>query len=69
MDMYILISSEGMPMGNTTFLGVFETEIQAEAAKQNNIKDMEDAEDDMYLIIRTTVNRKQNKVLGVPYKD
>ncbi|WP_147614315.1 hypothetical protein [Staphylococcus xylosus] len=67
MDMYMLICSEEMPMANTTFLGVFETRMQAEAAKQSNIRNMEDAEDEMYSIIKTEINKKQNKVLGVPY--
>lgn len=64
MDMYMLIYSEEMPMANTTFLGVFETRMQAEAAKKNNIRNMEDG---MYSIIKTEINKKQNKVLGVPY--
>lgn len=64
MDMYMLICSEAMPMANTTFLGVFETRMQAEAAKKNNIRNMEDG---MYSIIKTEINKKQNKVLGVPY--
>lgn len=57
MELYILIWSEDVPMGDSAFLGVYENEAQAEEAKQRNIIDREESEDETYQIIKTSLNQ------------
>lgn len=57
MELYILIWSEDVPMGDSAFLGVYENEVQAEEAKQRNIIDREESEGETYQIIKTSLNQ------------
>jgi hypothetical protein len=57
MELYILIWSEDIPIGDAAFLGVYENKAQAEEAKQQNIFDIEDSEGETYQIIKTSLNQ------------
>jgi hypothetical protein len=60
--MYVLIWSEGIPLGDVVIVGVYDTKAKANAAMQKNMIE-NDEEEERYTLINSNLNKEQLNIV------